>query len=91
MTKYRRIKFAMLGLIRITEKKMVCAVLEQDIKKTKATKLFGFSRISVSKYAREFKLNGASSFHYKKAWCKRALYNAFVQRLRDIFEHFLFW
>lgn len=53
-------------------KKVVYAVIEQGIKKTKAAKLFGFSLTSVSKYVREFKLNGESSFYYKKRGVKES-------------------
>lgn len=53
-------------------KKVVYAVVEQGIKKTKAAKLFGFSLTSVSKYIREFKLYGELSFHYKKRGVKES-------------------
>ena len=53
-------------------KKVVYAVVEQGIKKTKAANLFGFSLTSVSKYVREFKLNGESSFYYKKRGVKES-------------------
>lgn len=50
----------------VLRKRAVYAVVKSGESKTRAAKLFGFSRTSITKYVYEYELYGEESFHYKK-------------------------
>jgi transposase len=50
----------------ILRKRAVYAVVKLGESKTKAAKLFGFSRTSITKYVQEYAVDGEASFQYKK-------------------------
>lgn len=50
----------------VLRRRAVYAVVKSGESKTKAAKLFGFSRTSITKYVYEYELYGEESFHYKK-------------------------
>jgi transposase len=53
-------------LLKSTRKQVVDAVIKHGIKQNKAGEMFGFSKTSVSKYVREYKIFGEASFSYKR-------------------------
>jgi len=50
----------------ILRKKAVYAVIKEGLTRTAASKLFGFSLTSMTKYIREYELYGEASFEYSK-------------------------
>lgn len=54
----------------VLRKKAVYAVLKEGISRTKASKLFGFSCTSLTKYIREYEQFGEASFTYQKRGVK---------------------